>query len=151
MGERLSKEQLTAALVSSIPIVGHMGVTVVDVGPGYAVTRLPLAANGNHYGVAYAGSLATAAEVLGGVIAGSTLDLEGYFPLVRDFSIDFRRPATSDVTARASLDDAEVDRIRVEALTNGKADFELHATITDAAGDVVATTTGHYQVRRVVR
>lgn len=144
----MDEDVLTAGLVESIPVLGPMGVRVVDASPGHAATSLPLAPNGNHFGVAYAGSLVTAAELLGGVLAGSTIKLEGYYPLVRDFSIDFRRPATTDVIARASLPASEVERIRGEALASGKAEYDVHATVTDEQGVVVATTVGRYQIRR---
>lgn len=142
-----------AASVSSVPILDAMGVRLVEVAPGHAVAELPAKPNRNHFGVAYAGSLYSVAEMLGGVLALATFDLEGELagcvPLVKESTIRFRRPALGVVRAEASLSPAEAERVRRDALATGKGEFVLEATLTDADGEVVATTTGTYQVRRL--
>ena len=70
-------------------------------------------------------------------------------PLVKDSTIRFRRPALGVVRATASLSDDEVVRVRDDALATGKGEFVLEATLTDAEGDVVASTVGTYQLRRL--
>ena len=39
--------------------------------------------------------------------------------------------------------------MRADALATGKGEFVLEASLTDAAGEVVVTTVGTYQVRRL--
>ena len=39
--------------------------------------------------------------------------------------------------------------MRTDALASGRGEFELQAILTDAAGEVVATTVGTYQLRRL--
>lgn len=142
-----------AQAVGSVPILQAMGVRVVEVRPGFAVAELPPEPNVNHFGVTYAGSLFSVAEMLGGVLCLTTFDLEGelagFVPLVKESTIRFRRPALGVVRATASLSEAEVERVRSDALATGKGEFVLEATLTDAQGDVVATTLGTYQVRRL--
>nr|WP_038171587.1 YiiD C-terminal domain-containing protein [Tomitella biformata] len=138
---------INGMMEKTIPVVHGMGVEATVARRGYASSTVPMEGNGNHFGVMYAGVLFTVAEVLGGALAIASFDAAAYYPLVKDLKISFRRPATTDVTAEASLDDAELDRITAAAAANGKCDFTLEATVTDANGVVVATTTGLYQLR----
>lgn len=141
------------AWVRSVPILAAMGIRVVEVVPGCAVAELPPEPNVNHFGVTYAGSLFSVAEMLGGVLCLATFDLEGelagFVPLVKESTIRFRRPALGVVRAEASMSDDEVARVRDDALATGKGEFVLEATLTDAGGEVVASTVGTYQVRRL--
>ena len=139
--------------VGSVPILEAMGIRVVEVRPGFAAAELPPEPNVNHFGVTYAGSLFSVAEMLGGLLSLTTFDLEGelagFVPLVKESAIRFRRPALGVVRASASLSEDEVARVRADALASGRGEFELEATLTDAAGEVVATTVGTYQLRRL--
>ena len=76
-------------------------------------------------------------------------ELAGFVPLVKESAIRFRRPALGVVRASASLSEGEVARVRADALASGRGEFKLEATLTDAAGEVVATTVGTYQLRRL--
>ena len=140
------------AAVGAVPILAAMGIRLVEVAPGRAVAELPPEPNVNHFGVTYAGSLYSVAEMLGGVLALATFDfdgeLAGFVPLVKESKIRFRRPAMGVVQASASLSDEEVSRVRHDALATGKGEFVLEATLIDGDGEVVATTVGTYQVRR---
>ena len=139
--------------VGSVPILEAMGIRLVEVRSGHAVAELPPEPNVNHFGVTYAGSLFSVAEMLGGVLSLATFDLEGELagcvPLVKESTIRFRRPALGVVRATAELSEDEVARVRTDALATGKGEFVLEATLTDAQGEVVATTVGTYQVRRL--
>lgn len=140
--------------VGSVPILEAMGVRVVDLRPGFAAAELPPEPNVNHFGVTYAGSLFSVAEMLGGLLSLATFDLDdgelaGCVPLVKESTIRFRRPALGVVRATASLSADEVARVRADALATGKGEFVLEATLTDASGEVVASTVGTYQLRRL--
>ena len=142
-----------ADAVGSVPILAAMGVRLVEVRPGRAVAELPAEPNVNHFGVTYAGSLFSVAEMLGGVLSVATFELEGelagFVPIVKESTIRFRRPALGVVRAEASLAAGEVARVRSDALATGKGEFVLEATLTDAHGEVVASTVGTYQLRRL--
>lgn len=138
---------LNRSLGTMIPTSSAMHIEALDVRPGYASMRAPLAGNGNHFGVMYAGVLFTVAELLGGALAWVSFDRDRLYPLVKDMTIDFRAPARSDVISEARLSAAEIDRIGTEALDRGKSTYLLEATVTDVDGIVVATTTGTYQLR----
>ncbi len=146
-------EEYTTFMHTAIPIVGAMGIRVVEVGEGTATIELPAEPNGNHFGALYAGSLYTAAELLGGVIPGTTFDLggelAGFVPLLKSSEIRFRRPAMGAVLARATMSPEDRERVPREALETGRAEFILEAEITDAEGTVVAETRGVYQLRKL--
>jgi thioesterase domain-containing protein len=145
-------DELTEDQHAVIPILAAMGTRVVEAGDGRGVVELPAEPNVNHFGALYAGSLFTAAEVLGGLIPGTTFDLEGelagFVPLVKSVEIRFLRPALGAVRARAELAPEDRERIPREALANGKAEFVLEAQVVDGDGTVVAATRGVYQLRR---
>lgn len=146
-------DQATQDMHELIPILGHMGLRVVDAGPGHGTVELPAGPNGNHFGVLYAGSLFTAAEVLGGLIPRASFDLEGelagYVPLVKSAEIKFLRPGLGDVRASATIAPEEIERVRVEALEKGKSEFVVAAEIVDAEGNLVATTHAVNQLRKL--
>lgn len=140
-------EIVNGALEFTIPVAHRMGVTAVDVRPGFAATTVPIEGNGNHFGAMYAGVLFTVAEILGGAIAIATFDNSEFYPLVKDLHVFFRKPAKTDVRAEASLPADEIARIAEEAASKGKSNFTVRAVVTDTEGVVVAETEGLYQLR----
>jgi thioesterase domain-containing protein len=139
---------LTADTRRLVPILAAMGVEVVEAERTSVAARLPAGPNVNHFGTTYAGSLFSVAEVLGGLFARTSLVMEGGVPIVKSVQIDFRRPATTAVVARATLGEAEIARVLAEAQDGGKSDFVLEVEVIDEAGTIVATTRGLYQLRR---
>ena len=76
-------EELTRDQHAVIPILAAMGTRVIEAGDGRGVIELPGEPNVNHFGALYAGSLFTAAEVLGGLIPGNHVRLRGRAGRVR--------------------------------------------------------------------
>lgn len=146
-------EEATAFVQQAIPILGAMGIRVVEAGVGHATVELPAGPNGNHFGVLYAGSLFTAAEVLGGIVPQATFDLQGelagFVPLVKSAEIKFHRPGIGDVRATATMSPDDIERVPREALANGKSEFVIEAEIVDGNGTVVATTRAVNQLRKL--
>lgn len=132
-----------------IPVIGAMQIEVVELERTSVAARMPAGPNVNHFGAAYAGSLFTVAEVLGGLLPRTSLAVEGGVPLVKRIEIDFLRPATTDVVARATLGEDEIARVLAEYDERGKSDFVLDVDVTDDHGTVVARTHGTYQLRRL--
>lgn len=154
MTDMTDVDEATAYIHAVIPIIGAMGIRVVEAGSGHGTVELPAGPNGNHFGVLYAGSLFTAAEVLGGLIPQATWDLQsgdlaGFVPLVKSSEINYLRPGLGDVRARATLAPEDIERVPREALAHGKCDFVLEAEIVDANGTVVATTRAVNQLRKM--
>jgi acyl-coenzyme A thioesterase PaaI-like protein len=140
-------DMMNAGMPSAIPAAHKLGVKVVEARRGFAAATVPVAGNGNHFGVVYAGVEFIVAEILGGIVAVASFDAAKYFPLVRNLDIAFVGMATTDLRAEATLDDDSIARVEAEVAANGKADYELEAVVTDANGQVVATTRGLYQLR----
>lgn len=141
-------DQATAMVRSVIPVLGHMGLRMVEVAPGRAAAEVPIEGNANHIGTMYAGVLFSVAEMLGGVLAQATFDGARYVPIVKGADIRFLRPARTSVVARTALDDVEVARVTAEADEQGKAEYVLETEVVDTDGTVVATFRGDYQLRR---
>jgi acyl-coenzyme A thioesterase PaaI-like protein len=134
-------------LISLLPAAERMGVRFADLGPNYAEATVPAEGNGNHFGVIYAGVIFTVAEVLGGGLHTGMQIGMSHYPLVKGVTIEFLKPGTTDLRARAELSDDEVARLHAAVAEGGKVDFELVAEVTDANGVVVARTRGDYQFR----
>jgi len=146
MTEQLDLAEATAGVHAVVPILGAMGLEVLEASPGSAAARIPAGPNVNHFGVAYAGSLFSVAEMLGGIIGGF-FDVPGAIPIVKRVEIDFTRPAMTASTARTTLSEEERSRVQSEASESGKSNFELLTEVTDEEGTVVARTHGFYQLR----
>jgi thioesterase domain-containing protein len=139
----------TERLTSLIPVLGTLGVRVVEIVPGRVVTEVPMAGNQNHIGTMYAGVLFSVAEVLGGVIATASFDSTRFYPLVKGVDIRYLKPARTAVRAEASMDDETIRRITDETEHLGKSDYVLEVAVTDEQGTTVARTRGDYQLRRL--
>jgi acyl-coenzyme A thioesterase PaaI-like protein len=146
MTEQTDLAEATRNVHAVVPILGAMGLEVVEAAPGRAAARIPTGPNVNHFGVTYAGSLFSVAEMLGGIIGGF-FDVPGAIPLVKRLEIDFTRPAMTAVTASTTLSDDEIARVQAEATEAGKSNFELLTEVVDTEGTVVARTHGFYQLR----
>jgi hypothetical protein len=95
----------------------------------------------------YAGSLFTVGELAGGAIHTVSVDFSRLFPIVKEVSIRYRRPAMTDVTVEVAMSEEEASRLQAEALEKGKADFALDLELQDANGEVVAIVAGIWQSR----
>lgn len=134
--------------IDSIEGIKRTGIRLLEVGPRHAKLLMPLGGNVNHVGMMYAGSLFTIGEIPGGILHIASFDVNRFFPIVKEVTIRFRRPAKTDVTLEVDLDADTVDRIQAEAAETGKADFSLDMEIKDADGEVVALVSGTWQIRR---
>ncbi|MFW6374694.1 MAG: PaaI family thioesterase [Thermodesulfobacteriota bacterium] len=144
----LSAEDLKAFVEKKIPFVERMGLRVLALRRGYVKLAAPYEGNENHIGTLYAGALFTLAEIPGGALFLTSFDAERFYPVVKEMTLRFLKPAITEVTVELSLADEDIARIQTEAEQAGKADFSLEGEIRDAHGDVVATSRGVYQIRK---
>ena len=136
-------------LEQGITFVKNAGFEVERLERGFARCRMPFKGNANHIGTMYAGALFTLAEMPGGALFLSSFDTAKFFPVVKAVNLRFLKPAKGDVWVTATLGEDEIQRIEREAADQGKSDFILTLELTDAAGTVLASSEGHYQLRRV--
>lgn len=130
-----------------IAFVKRSGLKAELLERGHVRLRMPLQGNENHLGNMYAGALFTLAELPGGVLALTSFDSQRFYPIVKEASLRFRRPACGDVHVEARLDEAELARIAEEATRNGKADYVLELQLQDEQASVVAESRAIYQLR----
>jgi thioesterase domain-containing protein len=131
-----------------IAFVKRMGLKAEVLEPGYVRLKAPLDGNQNHIGSMYAGALFTLAELPGGALFVTSFDNPQLFPLLKAMSMRFLKPATGDIQVEARLTDSEIQHLQQQAMTQGKADYELNLQLIDAQGVVVAESQGLYQLRR---
>lgn len=143
------RETIARAAENSFPFITRSGIRVQELDRGYCRLSMPLEPNVNHVGTMYAGALFTLAELPGGILYLTSFDTARFYPIVKDMRIRFRRPATGEVSVEARVDDSELTRIQQEAETHGKCEFTWTMTLTDAQGEVVATSENVYQLRRI--
>jgi len=136
---------------TKVAFVERMKLKALELKPGHVKLAAPLQGNENHVGGMYAGALFTLAEMPGGALFLTTFDAEKYYPIVKEMTIQYRRPARTDCTVEVSISESEAQSIKEEAENNGKAEFTLECEIKDQSGEVVATTRGIYQLRTIGR
>jgi len=140
---------LAAAVGQAIPFNTHLGLEVVEVGPGRGVVRLPEAPNLlNHVGSQHAGGLFSAGEAAsGGAFVGAFAERMGDItPLAQRAEIEYRRIARGAITATATLVDAEARLAELDA--EGVTRFPVPVELTEAGGETVAIMTVHWHVKR---
>ena len=142
-------EKMKVNLAGGIPAVARTGIEILELEKGYVKMKMPLEGNVNHVQMMYAGSLFTLAELPGGAIFATSFDSRRFYPIVRDMSIRFRRPAKTDITVEVRLDEAKAAEIAAEAEREGKADYEWNCELKDESGEVVAITHNIYQLRKI--
>jgi thioesterase domain-containing protein len=130
-----------------IAFVQRSGLKAERLESGHVRLRMPLAGNQNHIGSMYAGALFTLAEMPGGALFLTSFDAQRFYPIVKDMSLRFCRPATSDIRVEARISGEEIQRLQKQATEHGKAEYLLELQLTDESGEVVAESRGLYQLR----
>ena len=140
-------ELFNTVLAQTIPRAADMGIEVVELRPGYVKSKTPFEGNGNHIGTMYAGRPLHRRRAPGRSDRPVHLRHDEVLSR-RQGPLDQLPPARHRRRLRRSLD---VRRARAElaekAAAEGKAEFIFETTLTDEAGEVVATTEGTYQLR----
>ena len=143
-------EAIRGGLTAAIPYNAHLGLEVVDVGPGRGVVRLPDDERLlNHVGTQHAGGLFSAAEAASGAaFVGAFAEKLGEItPLARSASIQYVALARGPITATATLEeDAAALLERLDA--DGKVQFPVQVELTDEQDATVAEVTVDWHVRK---
>ncbi|HON38589.1 MAG: PaaI family thioesterase [Desulfomonilia bacterium] len=135
-------------LEKAVPLIEKTGVKIVELRDRFARIVMPFEPNINHIGIMYGGSLFILAEFSGGVIYYVSFDTTKFYPIVKEVSIRYRRPATTDVTLEVSLEPGEVEMIQQAAQKEGKKDWTMDLELKDAHGEVCSIVHGTWQLRR---
>jgi len=132
----------------SIEIVKKMGIKVADIRNRYVKLLLPMKPNLNHIGTIYAGSLFALGEIVGGAIFLASFDHTKLYPVVKELTIRYKRPGTSNMTVETALTEKEVKEIQKTAEEYGKADWSMSLEIKNENGEVCCLINGIWQMRK---
>lgn len=136
--------------IEGMPYNAMLGVRIVEMDHGHA--RGTLAARpevGNHVGTMHAGAQFSLIEATSGAAVSSAfLDLLGRAtPLAQGADLTYKRPVRGDASAEAHLSADEVERVRVELETQGRARFDVQVSIRDADGTLATEATMRWYIR----
>lgn len=132
----------------NLPIYEFMDLTIHSASEGVYKCLVPLSGNtGNHINTVHAALQWASAEILGGLVVLSTRTDEKYVPVVKSLSIEFTRPAFTDITSEAVFSNEQVAVMNTALESTGRFDFELPSLIRDSEGEIVARALGQYAVR----
>ena len=139
-------EQLQATLYEEIPITQQLQVAVGSYDGASLMLHAPLAANINHKGTLFAGSLNAVATLTGWGLTWLLLEEEGLQAeiVIQDSTIAYRLPVTNDFAATCCKPDAEqVARFIASLRQRGRARISLTARIVEDGREAV-TFQGRY-------
>ena len=142
-------KDLVGYLERAIKIINKMGMRILDFKKQSVKIMLPKEPNVNHVGTVYAGSLFSLADFAGGVLFFSAFDLRKYYPLLKEVTITFKGPATTDITVETSMTPEQAERIKKITDETGKADWALDMELKDEQGNVCCIAHADFQMRRL--
>lgn len=120
-------------LHDQIPLSKAMGVRVESFDNGQLVLTAPLAANHNHLGTAFGGSLSAIAVLAGYGALWLLLDDRNAHIVVRRSSIQYHHPVRESIRAVCkSPDAASLSAFKNQFCQKGKARLSLQVTIKEA-------------------
>jgi len=147
MIDEKNKSYLT--MISKLDVINRTGLQILELRDHYTKLVMPIETNKNHVGIMYAGSLFSLGEIIGGIMWGVMFDTENYYPVVKEVSIQFKKPAFTDIFLEKEFDKPEADRIQETAEKEGKADYALELELKDTNGEIVAIVNGTWQIRKM--
>ncbi len=138
-------------LQKAIPFNKHVGLKVVEIDEGRGVVRLPDSKKlHNHVGSQHAAGLFAAGEAASGAaFVGAFAERMGEMTaLARSAEIDYKKLAKGAILATGTLEEEPAEILSRMNAEDGKAEFPVQVEMKDGDGNVVATMTVHWHVRR---
>lgn len=147
MGAR--EKALEQYLREHLPLYDYMDLKIECASGGEYRCSVPLhERNSNHFGTVHAALQWAAAEVLGGLVYFSAIENDDRFlAVVKSFSIEFRKPAFTNLVVETHFSDAQLAGIKSALEEHGRYNFELDAVVKNSAGETVAESHGVYAIR----
>jgi len=145
------QSSLSQVLAAELPITQSLGIGVAEAGSDRVVLTLPLAANRNHKGTVFAGSLNAVATLAGWSLLWVELQRRAIdaHVVIQDATVRYLEPARSDVWATCVGPDSAVLDHAVRVLKRrGRARVALPVEVHDDQGRLVATLAGRYVIHR---
>ena len=143
-----SEAELEAWLRSVLPLYEYIGLRIDSWGEAIQCSVPLTPENRNHFGAMHAAVQWAVAETVGGVAYFAHADeLGDCWVAVRAVTIEFRRPAMTDVRARARFGTTDAEKLRAELEATGRAQYVVEIELLDANDAQIATATGRYHLR----
>jgi thioesterase domain-containing protein len=131
---------LEKRILTDIPLARHIGVRVVEFDGSSLALSAPLAANSNHKGTAFGGSLFSLAVLAGWALLTAKLrerGVEGEL-VIQDSRVRYLLPVVDDLVARAVLPAGlELERFLRAVDRYRKGRIRLHVVIAHAGREAV--------------
>jgi thioesterase domain-containing protein len=135
--------ELERTLHTELPVTQHLGIRVVAASLERVELTAPLAANHNHRGTAFAGSLNSLATLAGWSWMWLLLRRHGLQAqvIIQDSTISYDRPVTGDFAATcAGTDPAAAARFLGGLARRGRSRLKLTVEVRDQQGPAVSFT-----------
>jgi thioesterase domain-containing protein len=142
-------EALRATLRNEMPVTQYLGIEPASYHGGVLTLRAPLAANVNHKGTAFGGSLNAIATLAGWGVVWLALRERGLRGevVIQDSSVRYLRPVTGDFVARSGPPEPEaLSQLVALVRRRGRGRIGLHAEVEDPGG-VAVRFAGRYVVQ----
>ncbi len=135
-------------LHAQIPLTRAMKVRVESFDEEALILTAPLAANHNHLGTAFGGSLAALAMLAGYSLLWLELDDRAVHIVISESQLRFRRPVTGTIRAVCRRpDSASLASFKEQLAEKGKARLQLEATIA-MEDEIAVVFAGTYVAKR---
>lgn len=142
--------QAVQAALHAIPMNATVGVTITDVGVGWATGQCPDApAYHNHLGTIHAGAQFLLAEaVSGAAFAGAfAAHIAGAVPLIERLDTHYVGRARGSLSARAQARAGDLPAALEEYAQEGKARLTVDVSVRDAEDREVMRAVAHWYLR----
>lgn len=133
----------------TIPWVRDSGLRAELLEERHVLLRLPKDRHLNHVGIVYAGSLFMLMEVSGAALFACTYPLGKYIPINREMTIRFVRMGVTDILCELSITQEKALEMIRPIDEKGKGEWVLDMDCRDTDGNVVATSTCQYYIKKV--
>lgn len=141
---------LKAMIEGTIPWVRDSGLQAELLEERHVILRLPKDRHLNHVGIVYAGSLFMLMEVSGAALFACTYPLGKYIPINREMTIRFVHMGVTDILCELSISEEKALEMIRPIDEKGKGEWVLEMDCRDTDGNVVATSTCHYYIKKIV-
>jgi uncharacterized protein (TIGR00369 family) len=148
--QQSSVAEMVRSGIERMPFNALLGVRITAMDGGRALGILPQRPEvGNHAGMVHAGAQFSLLEATGGAAVSSAfLDLLGRAtPLAQGAELTYKRPVKGDAVAEAVVSLEEIERVRAELESQGRARFDVQVTVTDTQGTVATEAVMRWFIR----
>ena len=125
--------------VDQIPFAKEIGLIVAQAKKGFVSLKLcPQIRLFNHFKTYQAGALFTLAEVTGGALCGTFMDLSKNLVLTKRGEINFKQAANSEVFSEAFLEEKTINEVLLNLEVFKKMDLPIEIRLKTLEGQILA-------------